>query len=133
MFVPNVQEPHRTAQFFMQEYLNLVDWKGLELLSTERRCIASVKKFESSSTVWAQWIELKEIVAKSQAERGKETSDDKGSDDMTSTAERKRKSHASPVEFCHRDRSLTGGNVWDSLTDLLKIIQLRGVDADEWK
>ena len=84
-------------------------------------------------TLLAEWIELKETLVKFQAERGNETSDDKGSDDMTSTAERKRKSHASPVEFCHRDRSLAGGNVWDSLTDLLKIIQLRGVDADEWK
>jgi len=41
----------------MQEYLNLVDWKGLELK-------ASVKKFERSPTVLAQWIELKETLAK---------------------------------------------------------------------
>ena len=59
-----------------------------------------------------------------QAERGKETSDDKGSDDLTSKAERKRKSDASPVEFCHR--SLSGGNVWDSLADLLKIMKQQG-------
>jgi len=38
---------------------------------------------------------------------------------MTSKAERKRKSDASPVEFYRR--SLAGGNVWDSLADLLKI------------
>jgi hypothetical protein len=84
----------------MQEYLNLVDWKGLELPSTERRCKASVKKFERSSTVLAEWTELKETLAKFQAESSKETSDDKGSDDMTSIAEQKRKSDASPVEFC---------------------------------
>jgi len=88
----------------MQEYLNLVDWKGLELPSTERsrterRCKASVKKFERSPTVLAECIEPKETLAKFQAGRGKETSEDKGSDDMTSKAERKRKSHASPVEF----------------------------------
>jgi len=64
----------------------------------------------------AEWIELKETPAKFQAERGNETSDDKGFDDMTSKAERKRKSNASPVEFCRR--SLAGGNVWDSLADL---------------
>jgi len=29
--VPNAQGLHRTTQFLMQEYLNLVDWKGLEL------------------------------------------------------------------------------------------------------
>jgi len=67
----------------MQEYLNLVDWKGLELPSIERRCKASVKKFERFTTLWAEWIELKETLAKFQAERGKETSDVKGNDDMT--------------------------------------------------
>ena len=106
----------------MQEYLNLVDWKGLELK-------ASVKKFERSPTVLAQWIELKETLAKFQAERGNQTSDDKGSDDMTSAAERKRKLDASPVEFCCR--SLAGGNVWDSLGNLLKFTQPRGVCADD--
>jgi len=92
----------------MQEYLNLVDWKG----PTEKRCKASVKKFKRSPSVLAEWIEMKETLAKSQAERGNETSDDKGSDDITSKAERKRKSDASPVEFCCR--SLAGNNVWDA-------------------
>jgi len=55
------------------------------------RCKASVKKFEFSSTVLAEWIGLNETIAQFQAERGKETSDDKGSDDMTSKAECKRK------------------------------------------
>jgi len=71
--VPNTQGLHRTSQFLVQEYLNLVDWKGLELPSTERRCNASVKKFERSPTVLAEWIELKETVAEFQAERGTET------------------------------------------------------------
>ena len=102
MRVPNVQGFHRTTQFLVQDYLNLVDWKGLELPSTERRCKASVKKFERSPTVLAEWIELKEALAKFQAERGNETSDDEGSNDMTSKAERKRKSDASPVEFCRK-------------------------------
>jgi len=71
--VPNAQGLHRITQFLMQEYLNLVDWKGLELPSTEKRCEASVKKFERSPTVLAEWIELKETLAKFQAERGNET------------------------------------------------------------
>ena len=79
----------------------------------------------------AEWIELKETLAKFQAERGNETSDNKGSDDMTSKAERKWKSDASQVEFCCR--SLAGGNVWDSLADMLKIMKLRGVSADDVK
>jgi len=72
VLVPNVQGLHCSAQFLMQEYLDVVDWKGLELPSTERRCKASVKKFQRSSTVWAKWIELKETVAKFQAETGKQ-------------------------------------------------------------
>jgi len=128
--VPTTQGLHRTTQFLMQKYLNLVDWKGLKLPSTEKRCKASVKKFERSPTVLAEWIELKETLAKFQAERGNERSDDKGSDDMTSKAERKRKSDASPVEFCCR--SLAGGNIWDSLADLL-VMKLRGVGADDVK
>jgi len=94
--VPIAQGLHCTTQFLMQEYLDLVDWKGLELPSTERRCKASVQKFEYSPTVLAEWIELNETLAKFQAERGKETSDDKGSDDLISKAECKRKSDASP-------------------------------------
>ena len=81
--VPNAQGFHRATQFLTQEYLNLVNWKGLELPSTDKRCKASVKEFERSPTVLAEWIELKETLAKFQAMRGNETSDDKGSNDMT--------------------------------------------------
>jgi len=52
--LPNAQGLHHTTQFLMQECLNLVDWKGLELPSTERRCKASVKKLERSPTVMAE-------------------------------------------------------------------------------
>ena len=131
MRVPNAQGLQRTTQFLMQEYLNLVYWKGLELPSTEKRCKTSVMKFERSPTVLAEWIELKETLALFQAEKGNETSDDKVSDDMTSKSERKRKSDASPVEICRR--SLVGGNVWDSIADLLKIMKLQGVGADDVK
>jgi len=77
--VPNAQGLHRTAQFLVLEKLNLVDWKGLELPSTERRFKASVKKFERSPTLLAEWIDLRETFSNFQAERGNETSDDKGS------------------------------------------------------
>jgi len=70
--VPNAQGLHSTTQFLMQDYLNLVNWKGLELPSTEKMCKASVKKFERSPTVLAEWIELKETFAKFQAERGRQ-------------------------------------------------------------
>ena len=77
----------------------------------------------------AEWIEFKKTLAKFQAERGNETTDDKGSDDITSNTERKRKLDASPVEFCRR--SLAGCNVWDSLADFLNIMKLRGAGADD--
>jgi len=79
----------------------------------------------------AELIELKETLAKFQAERGNETSANKGSDEMTSKAKRKWKSDASLVEFCRR--SLAAGNVWDTLADLIKIMKLRGVGADDVK
>jgi hypothetical protein len=55
----------------------------------------------------------------------------KGSDDMKSKAKKKRKSDASPMEFCCRN--LAGGNVWDSLSDLLKSVKLWKVIADDKK
>jgi len=69
-------------------------------------------------------VELKETVAKFQA-------DHNGFDDMTSKAERKRTLDASPMEFCRR--SLAGGDAWDSLADLLKIMKLHGAGADHVK
>jgi len=50
---------------------------------------------------------------------------------MISKAERKRKLDESPARFCHR--SLAGGNVWDSLADLLKSMKLRGVRSNDEK
>ena len=113
VLVSNAPGLHCNTQFLMQKYLNLVDWKGLELSSSMRRCKVSVKKFGHSP----EWIERKETLVEFQAERCKKTSDDEVSDDMTSKAECKRKSGASPVQFCHR--RFVGGNEWNFLTDLL--------------
>jgi len=73
VYVPNAQGLHRITQCLMQEYLNLVDWKGFELPSTERTCKSSVKKFKRSPTVLAEWIELKETLAKLRAARRRQT------------------------------------------------------------
>ena len=61
--VPDAQGLNSTIQFLMQEYQIFVNWtrKGLELPSTEKRYKASVKKFERSPTVLAEWIELKKL------------------------------------------------------------------------
>jgi len=76
---------------------------------------------------------VKEILVKFHAARGKEMSHDKGSDDVTSKAERKQKSEsdASPVDFCRR--SLAEGKVWDSLADLLQNMNLLEVGTDDKK
>jgi len=37
------------------------------------------------------------------------------------------------MEFCRRSLAEGHGNVWDSLADLLKIMKLRGVGADDVK
>jgi len=52
-------------------------------------------------------------------------SDDKESEDIEWKAE----SGVLPQKL----KSLTGDNVWDSLADLLKIMRLRGVGADDAK
>ena len=64
-----------------------------------------------------------------QAASGKKMPEDKCSDDIKSKSKRKRKSDASLVEYCHRGPA--GGNVWNSLADLL--MKLREVGADEKK
>jgi len=84
VLVPKEQGLHCITQFLMQEYPNLVDWKILELSSTERRCKASVQTFERSPAVWEEWTELTDTLAKFQAARGKETSGNEGSDNVTS-------------------------------------------------
>ena len=48
---------------------------------------------------------------------------------MSDAAKRKRESDASPAEFYRR--TLTGGNVWDSLVDLQEIMQLRAKAKDD--
>jgi len=83
-------------------------------MAAERRCKASAKRFERSRTALAEWTELKETLTKFLAARGKETSDDKGSNDVTSkAAESNWKSFANLLDLC--SRKLARGNMWDSL------------------
>jgi len=64
VLVPNAQGLHCTTQFLLQEYPNLVDYKGIEL-PLQREGVKQVsKKFELSPTMWAEWIELRETLAK---------------------------------------------------------------------
>ena len=102
----------------MQEYLNLGDWRGLELPSNDKRRKESVKLFDLSTSVWTDWANLKETLAGLQT-----AGDEEGQEDNSSTAaKRKRQTDASPMDF--HGRTLAGGTVWDSLINLKKIIEL---------
>ena len=54
-----VQGLSQKQRQLMQQYLELVDWHGLKLLSAERRQQDSLKSFERSVVVWKDWIRLK--------------------------------------------------------------------------
>jgi len=44
------------------EYLNLVDWKGLELSSKlKKECTESVENIERFPTAWSEWVKLKKL------------------------------------------------------------------------
>ena len=102
----------------MQQYFELVDWKGLKLLSAERRQRDSLKSFERSEEVWKDWIHLDKELATLGEElppvellpaRSK-----KQSPDPT-------KRGTSREEFGRR--LLAWGNMWDSLSCLLTLLE----------
>jgi len=58
-----VQGLSQIQRQLMQQYFELVDWRGLKLPSAERRQRNSLQSFESSVEVWKDWIRLeKELV-----------------------------------------------------------------------
>jgi len=105
----------------MQQYFELVDWQGLKLPSAERSQRDSLKSFERSVEVWKDWIRLKTELATLgeelpavellQAKRKKQSPDP-------------RKRDASKEEFGRR--ALAGGNMWDSLSCLLILLESFG-------
>ena len=102
----------------MQQYFELVDWQGIKLPSAERRQRDSLKSFERSVEVWKDWIRLKKELATPGVELP-----------PVQLLPAKRKKHnpdptkkdASKEEFGRRE--LAGGNMWDSLSCLLTLLQ----------
>jgi len=102
----------------MQQYFEVVDWQGLKLPSAERRQRDSWKNFERSVEVWKDWIRLKKELATLcgdlppvellPAKRKKQSPDPT-------------ENYASKKEF--RRRALAGGNMWDSLSCLLTLLE----------
>jgi len=101
----------------MQQYFELVDWQGLKLPSAERRQREGLKSFERSVEVWKDWIRLK----KGLATLGEELL-------LTELLSAKRKKQSpdptkkdtSKEEFGRR--ALARGNMWDSLSCLLTLL-----------
>ena len=101
----------------MQGYLNLGDWRGLELPSNDKRRKESIKLFELSTSVWTNWANLKETLADLQPET---EGDEEGTEDNSSTvAKHKRQPEASPN--LHR-RTLAGGaqHLWKNFAELMR-------------
>jgi len=102
----------------MQQYFELVGWQGLKLPSAERRQRDSLKSFERLVEVWKDWIRLKKAFATLgeelppvellPAKRKKQSPDPMKKD-------------ASNEEFGRR--VLAGGNMWDSLSCLLTLLE----------
>ena len=115
-----VQGLSQKQRQLMQQYFELVDWQGLKLPSAERRQRDSLKSFERSVEVWKDWIRLK----KELATLGEELPPAKL---LPATGKRKKQSpdptkkDASKEEFGRR--ALAGGNVWDSLSCLLTLLE----------
>jgi len=63
VLIPVVQGLSQKQRQLMQQYFELVDWKGLKLPSAERRQRDSLKSFERSVEVWKDWIRLKKELA----------------------------------------------------------------------
>jgi len=118
VLIPVVQGLSQKQQQLMQQYFELVDWQGLKLLSADRRQRDSLKSFECTVEVWKDWIRLK----KEFATLGEELPPTE-----LLPAKRKKQSpdptkrDTSKVEFGRR--ALAGGNMWDSLSCLLTLLE----------
>ena len=100
-------------------YFELVDWQGIKLLSAERRQRDNLKSFERSVEVWKDWIQLKKELP---------TIGEELPPAELLPAKRKKQSpdptkrDASKEEF--GQRAVAGGNMWDSLSCLLTLLEI---------
>jgi len=118
VLIPVVQGLSQKQRQLMQQYFELVDWQGLKLPSAERRQRDSLKSFERSAEVWKDWIRLKKelatlgeelpLVELLPAKRKKQSPDPTKKDASTEQFER---------------TPLAGGNMWDSLSYLLTLLE----------
>ena len=111
----------------MTAYFELVVWQGLKLPSAERRQRDSLKSFQRSVEEWKDWIRLKKELA---------TLAEKLPPVELLPAKRKKQSpdptkkDASKEEF--GPRALAGGNMWDSLSCLLTLLESLTKTIQRW-
>jgi len=117
-----VQGLSQKQRQLMQQYFELVDWQVLKLPSAERRHGDSLKSFERSVEVWKDCIRLK----KGFATLGEELPPAPPAELLPAKRKKQRpdptKRDASKEEF--RRRALAGGNMWDSLSCLLTLLEI---------
>ena len=111
----------------MQQYFELLDWQGLTLPSAERKQRDNLKGFERSVEVWKDWIRLKKELAKLGEElppaESLPSKRKKQSADPT-------KKDASKEEFGRR--ALARGNMWDSMSCLLILLEIFDKTNQRW-
>jgi len=120
VLIPVVQGLSQTQRQLMPQYVELVDWQGLKLLSAERRQRDILKRFDCSVEVWKDWIRLKKEFATL------DDSEELPSAELLPAKHKKQspdptKKDASKEEF--RRRVSAGGNMWDSLSCLLTLLE----------
>jgi len=118
VLIPVVRGLSQKQRQLMQQYFELVDWQGPKLSSAERRQRDSLKSFERSFDVLKDWIRLKKELA---------TLGEELPPAELLPAKRKKlspdptKRDASKEEFGRR--ALAGGNMCDSLSCLLTLLE----------
>jgi len=102
----------------MQQYFELADWQELKRSSAKRRQRNSLKRIQRSVEVWKDWIRLK----KKLASLGEELPEAE-----LLPAKRKRQSPDPTKRDANKEvfgrRALAGGNMWDSLSCLLILLE----------
>ena len=119
VLIPVVQGLSQTQRQLMPQYVELVDWQGLKLLSAERRQRDILKRFDCSVEVWKDWIRLKKEFATL------DDSEELPSAELLPAKHKKQspdptKKDASKEEFGRR--ALAGGKMWDSLSCFWKVL-----------
>jgi len=122
-----VQGLSQKQRQLMQQYFKLVDWQRLKLPSDERRQRDILKSFEGSLEVWKDWIRLK----KEFATLGQELPPA----ELLPSKRKKQSPYPTKRDAFNEEfgrRALAGGNMWDSLSCLLTLLEIFDKINQRW-